>query len=112
MGAVGLILLPHAVENMALWLAVAVFCAGGLLAMGLDRITHKKMESGGSSTLAAMFLDFVPEAIVVGALVPVDLKQAVIVAVIIMAQNVPEGFAAYSAEAQGGHSESDAPAAG
>lgn len=95
MGAVGLILLPHAVENLALWMAVGMFCIGGLLAMALDRATHRKMRHSGSSTLSAMFLDFVPEAIVVGALVPVDLKQAIIVTVIIAAQNLPEGFAAY-----------------
>ena len=42
-----------------------------------------------------MMLDFVPEAIVLGAVIAGDYREAVFIAVIIAAQNFPEGFNAY-----------------
>lgn len=100
-GAIGLVLIPHGVENLPLWLAVLTFCGGGLVALVLERLTEKKADemeakAGGTSTFAAMMLDFLPEALVVGALIPVDRMQAIIVTIIIIAQNGPEGFAAFS----------------
>lgn len=103
-GAVGLVLIPHGVENLPLWLAVLTFLGGGLVALALEQLTTKKAEAktGGTSTFAAMMLDFLPEALVVGALIPVDRMQAIIVTIIIIAQNGPEGFAAFSEMAEEG----------
>lgn len=45
--------------------------------------------------LMAMMLDFIPEAIVLGAVIGKDYTQAVLLAVIIFTQNLPESFNAY-----------------
>jgi ZIP family zinc transporter len=48
------------------------------------------------SNFLAMMMDFVPEAIVLGAVVTHNLNQAIFLAIVIAAQNMPEGYAAYT----------------
>jgi len=93
LAAVALVLVPEGMLNQPLPLAIATFIAGGLGAMALDRRLARNRSS--ASQLTAMLLDFVPETIVIGAVITKDLKQAIFLAVIIFVQNVPEAFSAY-----------------
>ncbi|WP_340587431.1 hypothetical protein [Erythrobacter alti] len=92
-GAVGLVLVPHGLEIQPLWLGASSFVAGGLVFLMLDKWLH----STGTpvSQLVALNLDFVPEAIVVGAVIGGNLPMAIFLTVILVAQNLPEGFGAY-----------------
>jgi ZIP family zinc transporter len=92
-GAIGLVLVPHGVESQPLWLATATFLIGGLVFMGLSWWLKKRNTPIGQ--LLALMLDFVPEAIVLGAVISMEFEQAVFLAVIIGAQNLPEGFNAF-----------------
>ena len=91
--AVGLVLIPEGVGNLSIPTAALTFLAGGLLAMLCDRYFSKHKSSG--SQLVAMLLDFVPETLVIGAIINENLKQAIFLAAIIFMQNVPESFNAY-----------------
>ncbi|WP_149036413.1 ZIP family metal transporter [Aurantiacibacter atlanticus] len=92
-GAVGLVLVPHGIETQPLWLGAASFVLGGLAFLLLDKWLH----STGTpvSQLVALNLDFIPEAIVVGAVIGSNLPMAIFLTVILVAQNLPEGFGAY-----------------
>lgn len=91
--AVGLVLVPDGLDNQPVWLAAITFLLGGLVFLYLDRMLHKK--DTPLSQLSAMLLDFVPEVIVLGAVIAIDMKMAIFLAVIIAAQNLPEGFSAF-----------------
>lgn len=100
LSAIGLVLIPHGVENQPLWLAVSTFLLGGLVFLAVTYIL-KKRDTPISQFLALM-LDFLPEAIVLGAIITMDLAQAIFLSVIIAAQNLPEGFNAYREMQKGG----------
>ncbi len=91
--AVALVLVPEGIERQPPWLALLTFLMGGAFFMAADQYLHKQKSS--VSQLMAMLLDFVPEVIVLGAIIAIDYAQAVFLAIIIAAQNFPEGFNAY-----------------
>ena len=93
MSAVGLTLVPDALDILSPWVAVWLFALGGVAFMLLD----ERLQNSGTpvSSVIATLLDFVPEAIVLGAAVVTDPSVAVALAILIAAQNLPEGFAAY-----------------
>lgn len=92
-GAVGLMLVPHGLDAQPLWLAAGTFVAGGAIALLVDRALTR---SGTPvSQLVALNLDFIPEAMVVGAVVSSNRSLAIFLAVVMVAQNLPEGFNAY-----------------
>ncbi len=92
-GAVGLVLVPHGLESQPLWLGLGTFLAGGLVFLLIDH--SLKRRGTPVSQLIALNLDFIPEAIVLGAVISGDFKMALFLTVIIIAQNLPEGFNAY-----------------
>lgn len=92
-GAVGLVLVPHGLQSQPLWLGTATFLAGGVIFLCLDRYLHRRGTPIGQ--LIAMMLDFVPEALVLGAVIASNQSMALFLAIIISAQNLPEGFNAY-----------------
>ena len=93
MSAVGLVLAPDALDILPPWIAVGLFLLGGVVFMLVDKVLHN---SGTPvSNVVATLLDFVPEAIVLGAVIVAEPRMAVALAVLIAAQNLPEGFAAY-----------------
>ena len=57
----------------------------------------KKIEQSGSkySQLIAMLLDFIPEALALGAIFATDRKTGILLAVFIGLQNLPESFNSY-----------------
>ena len=92
-GAVGLVLVPDGLEKQPLWLATATFLIGGIIFLCLDRYLQKR--GTPVSQLIALMLDFVPEALVLGAVISANYQMALFLAIIIGAQNLPEGFNAY-----------------
>lgn len=92
-GAVGLVLVPHGLESQPLWLGLATFLAGGLVFLAIDHALKRR--GTPVSQLVALNLDFIPEAIVLGAVISGNFNMALFLTAIIIAQNLPEGFNAY-----------------
>ncbi|MCH4822477.1 ZIP family metal transporter [Gramella lutea] len=91
--AIALVLVPHGLENLSLFLLILAFASGGIIFFLID----KKLEKSGSklSQLLAMLLDFVPEAIALGALFATSEKTGILLAFFIGLQNLPESFNSY-----------------
>jgi zinc transporter, ZIP family len=92
-GAVGLVLVPHGLHALSLGAGALTFIAGGVAFL----LTDRSLQRAGTpaSQLVALNLDFIPEAIVVGAVIANNLSLAIFLSVIMVAQNLPEGFNAY-----------------
>lgn len=89
-GAIALVLVPHGLKNLSLLLLVLAFISGAVIFFLVD----KKLEKSGSklSQLLAMLLDFIPEAIALGAIFATDEKTGILLAFFIGLQNLPESF--------------------
>ncbi|KMQ74094.1 ZIP family metal transporter [Marinobacter subterrani] len=94
LGAVSVVLIPQGQESMgdSLW-AIPTIIAGGLLFFAVERVLGLKRRE--SPQLMGVMLDFVPEATALGGLTLVSPKIALLMAVLIALQNLPEGFNAY-----------------
>ncbi|MBL3824357.1 MULTISPECIES: ZIP family metal transporter [unclassified Marinobacter] len=94
LGAVSVVLIPEGQSSMgdSLW-AIPAIIAGGLLFFGVERILGLKRRE--SPQLMGVMLDFIPEATALGGLAVVSPETAVLMAVLIAMQNLPEGFNAY-----------------
>lgn len=93
LAAVALVLVPEGSKHHTPFSATLMFVGGGLAFMLIDRALAAK--GGAMSQLLAMLLDFVPEAIALGAALAVGGGQAYLLAFLIGLQNLPEGFNAY-----------------
>ena len=94
LGAVTVVLIPQGKESMGDSLfAIPAIVAGGILFFVVERILGLKRRE--SPQLMGMMLDFIPEAISLGGLAVLSPKTAVLMAVLIALQNLPEGFNAY-----------------
>lgn len=93
LAAVALVLVPRGVEEVPALAALAVFCVGGLCFFGVDRALARA--GSGGAQLLAMLLDYLPEAMALGAMLVVDRATAALLALMIFLQNLPEGFSAY-----------------
>jgi ZIP family zinc transporter len=71
----------------------AMFCAGGLLFCILD--AHLSRRGDTKAQFLAMLMDFLPEALALGAVFGQDHRLGVLLAAFIGAQNLPEGFNAF-----------------
>lgn len=91
--AVALVLVPKGMALQPAWAALSSFALGAVAFMACDRYFTNK--GTPLSQLLAMLLDFVPEAIVVGAVITTNYSEAVFLTVVIAAQNFPEAFNAY-----------------
>lgn len=91
--AVALVLVPKGMEGVPLYLSAIAFLGGAVLFLFIDACFR-----AGKSPLSqfmAMMLDFVPESLVLGAVITSNYNEAVFLAALIAAQNMPEGFNAY-----------------
>lgn len=88
--AVAFALTPLGMEELHPLLLALVFVAGGGVFCGLDIWLSRR--SGSRSQMMAMLLDFVPEAIALGAVFGHDPRLGLLLALFIAAQNLPEGF--------------------
>jgi len=93
LAAVALVLVPHGMHALDGFTAATSFVAGGLLGLALDRSLARSGRP--ASNLAAALLDFIPEAIALGALISTQASLGVLLAIFIALQNLPEGFNAY-----------------
>jgi ZIP family zinc transporter len=93
--AVALVLIPHATGSMPHWAALALMVAGGVTFYLVDR--RLAQAGGGKAMLLAMLLDFLPEAMALGALLVTHAATAKLLAVMIFLQGLPEGFASFRA---------------
>lgn len=93
LAAVAFALAPEAISTLSPVVLAATFCAGGLSICALDAVISR---SGGSKAqFMALLLDFVPEAVALGALFQHSHRTGLLLALFIGAQNLPEGFNAY-----------------
>jgi ZIP family zinc transporter len=90
LSALALVLVPKGMDELGVWGVMGSFSFGAILFMLIDR----KLASSGSqqATLLAMMMDFVPESIALGAVFAIEPQMALLLAIFIGLQNLPESF--------------------
>lgn len=93
LSAVALVLIPEGVEQLSIgWTAIS-FAAGGVCFCLLDIMLDRHQSPAGQ--MVAMLADFVPEAIALGAAFALGQDTGMLMAALIVLQNLPEGFNAF-----------------
>lgn len=93
LGAIALVLVPYGMENVAVLPAAAAFLIGGIVFWQLN--SRLKRSGSTASQFIGMLLDFIPEAILLGAAAVTGSTIVFLLAGMIALQNMPEGFASY-----------------
>lgn len=93
LSAVALVLVPHGIEALSTPNVALLFLTGAVVFLLLDRWIQARGSS--KSQLLAMLLDFIPEAIALGATIGSGVGGGVLLALLIAVQNLPEGFNAF-----------------
>ena len=94
LGAVALVLVPEGVAHVPQpWAVAGLMLAGGMTFMALDRAQAGWKQE--TPQFAAMAADFLPESLALGGMFAVGAEGAVLLAVLIGLQNLPEGFNAW-----------------
>jgi ZIP family zinc transporter len=88
--AVAFVLAPRSLELLSLGVLVPVFLLGVVSFLLLDRFIARR--GGRAAQLMAMMMDFIPEAIALGAIFSTDRKTGLFLAVLIGLQNLPEAY--------------------
>lgn len=91
--AVAFALVPEGMKELNAWSLTLLFAGGGIVFCCIDAWLAK--QGGNASQFLAMLMDFVPEALSLGAVFAVSPQTGILLAVFIGAQNFPEGFNAY-----------------
>lgn len=91
--AVAFALAPKGIADLPPVGLATAFCLGGFAFCILD--AHLSKRGGSKAQFMAMLMDFVPEAIALGALFGHDHRTGILLALFIGAQNLPEGFNAF-----------------
>ena len=99
LAAVALVLLPEGTDRLAPGPALSWFILGGIGFAYLDRYTSR--QGSKLAQFLAMMMDYVPEALALGAIISGDLSTAFLVAALICLQNLPEGFNAMREMSEG-----------
>lgn len=90
LAAVALVLVPEGAARVSVVHAIIAMLVGGGLMMLLER--WLAAHGGSAAQFLAMMLDFLPETIALGALYVEEPAVAPLLALLIAAQNFPEGF--------------------
>lgn len=101
LSAVALVLVPQGSKELTPLTASLCLMLGGFLFMGLDILLARS--STPASQLLAMLLDFVPEALALGAAFAIGSSSALLLAALIALQNIPEGFNAFRELSRSAH---------
>ena len=103
LAAVSLVLVPEGIRSLGWpWVCLA-FGGGGVIFFLLDRSIERRGDTVAQAM--AMLLDFIPEAIAVGAALASGSQIGFLLVLLIALQNLPEGFNAYrEIMARGAHS--------
>ena len=91
--AVAFVLVPKAMPLYNLPSLIIIFLAGAVAFFAFDRYLARK--GGTFAQVMAMMMDYVPEAIALGAVFAHDHKLGLLLALFIGLQNLPEAFNAY-----------------
>lgn len=91
--AIALVLVPEGAAAVPAPVALIAFLAGGVLFCLADRAIQR--HGGGGAQLLAMVLDFIPEALALGAMLAVKPGTGLLLAILMALQNLPEAFNAY-----------------
>ncbi|EGV43558.1 divalent cation transporter [Bizionia argentinensis JUB59] len=100
LSALALVLIPKGMDELELMPIVFSFVFGAILFMIIDQYLAKK--GGKTATLLAMMMDFIPESIAMGAVFAIEPSMAVLLAVFIGLQNLPEAFNSFRDLVQSG----------
>jgi ZIP family zinc transporter len=91
--AVAFVLTPKAIDLLSLPIIISVFILGVACFVLLDRfISHR---GGRLAQLIAMSMDYIPEAIALGAVFSYDQRTGLLLALFIGLQNLPESYNAF-----------------
>lgn len=93
LSAVALVLVPEGAERVHPVAVPLIFVAGGVAFAFIDRALARR--GGHVAQFLAMMLDYLPEALALGAMLAGDPSVAVLLAMLIAMQNLPEGFNAF-----------------
>jgi len=88
--AVAFALIPKGIETLSLLPLTSLFFLGAISFLFLDRFIAR--HGGRAAQLMTMLLDFVPEAIALGAIFSTDRKTGLLLALLIGLQNLPESY--------------------
>ena len=91
--AVAFVLTPPAIGKLSIFYLGIIFLSGALCFFALDEFLSRK--GGSVAQLMAMLMDFVPEAIALGAVFAHDKRMGLLLALFIGLQNLPEAFNSY-----------------
>lgn len=90
MAAIAFALIPEGTQELSPLVLALTFCLGGIVFCCLDEFISTR--SGSKAQLMAMLMDFIPEAISLGAVFSRQHHLGILLALFIGAQNLPEGF--------------------
>ncbi len=102
LSAIALVLVPKGMETLSVWGVIGSFSLGAIIFMLIDKRLAKS--GGQQATLLAMMMDFVPESIALGAVFAIEPQMALLLAVFIGLQNLPESFNSFRDLVQSGFS--------
>ncbi|AFJ02516.1 ZIP zinc transporter family protein [Methylophaga frappieri] len=91
--AVALVLVPEGISKLSPFNAALYFIAGGFFFYWLEGWLKRLRSAAGQ--LVAMLSDFIPEAIALGTAFATGGQTGLILALMMLLQNLPEGFNAY-----------------
>ena len=91
--AIALVLVPEGIKTLPVISVSFYFFIGAIVFLIIDYLISTK--GGSISQVIAMLLDFIPEAMALGAIITKDSSKALLFAFLIGLQNFPEGFNAY-----------------
>jgi ZIP family zinc transporter len=101
--AVALVLVPKGIKELSLLAIIIIFLSGAVCFFLFDQAISRK--GGTKAQLMAMLMDFIPEAIALGAVFAHDKKLGLLLAIFIGLQNLPESFNSFSDLVKSGISE-------
>lgn len=104
--AVAFVLTPKAINLVSLPIIVLIFLAGSVVFLVLDRLIGR--HGGRLAQLLAMSLDYIPEAIALGAVFSYDRQTGLLLALFIGLQNLPESYNAFDDLVKSGFSRNKA----
>ncbi len=102
LSALALVLIPKGLAKLNVISVSLAFLLGAFVFMILDY--YLSCKGGQTATLLAMMMDFIPESIALGAVFAVDARMAILLALFIGLQNLPEAFNAFQDLTESGFS--------
>ncbi len=92
LAAVAFALLPESMDLLPGYVLAPAFLAGGVIFALFDAWQARHGKTKNTAQFPAMLMDFVPEAVSLGAVFGHDRRQGILLAAFIALQNFPEGF--------------------